>query len=147
MLSKFFKPKGPRGVAEGQAVTPAKEPLQIIGQETLRAAHDPTGKVLLYAEVEDGVISADIFSRAASEKVRFRFGPQALKSLIYSYWEAENGPSGRWATMCMIIDGGRFKVSFEYPDALEPGEETHERRPKVIHAHFGDTPVDYSSPN
>jgi hypothetical protein len=34
---------------------------QEIGQEALQAANDLSGKLLIYAEVSDGVISADMF--------------------------------------------------------------------------------------
>ena len=48
---------------------------QEIGQEALQAANDLSGKLLIYAEVSDGVISADMFYiNNPSGSVRFRSG-------------------------------------------------------------------------
>ncbi|WP_374471194.1 hypothetical protein [Phenylobacterium sp.] len=145
MLSKFFKSKTARP-GTGQTAAPVDDPVQMIGQGTIEAAHDPDGKIVLYAEVEDGVISADIFSRAQDKSVRFRFAPEPLRNLIYSYWEAEHDLKRRWATMTMVIEAGRFNMDFEYPDALARDEALHERRPRVVRRHFGEEEVDYSSP-
>lgn len=147
MLSKFFKPKTAQSAVDSDMPMPADDPMQRIGRAALAAAHDAGGKVLLYAEAEDGVVSADIFYHRGGEKVRFRFAPSSLKSVIYEFWEAEIDPAKRWSTMSVVIDSGRFNTSFEYPESLVPGEELHDRRPRVVRAHFGDAPVDYSSPN
>jgi hypothetical protein len=146
MLSKFFKPKAAQSALDSDMSIPADDPMQMIGRAALEAAHDADGKVLLYAEVLDGVVSADIFSRRDGEKVRFRFAPSSLKSAIYEFWEAEVDSAKRWSTMSVIIDSGRFYTSFEYSESLVPGEELHDRRPRVVRAHFGDASVDYSSP-
>lgn len=147
MLSKFFKPKIAQSGVDSEVSIPADDPMQMIGRATLAAAHDSAGKVLLYAEADDGVISADIFSQAGGENVRFRFAPSSLKSVIYEFWEAEVDPAKRWSTMSVILEAGRFNTSFGYSDSLVPGEELQDRRPRAVRAHFGDTAVDYSSPH
>ncbi len=60
---------------------------QQIGRAALGCADDLAGKLLIYAEVEDGVISADLFYMNPSGKLRFRFCRQPMKNLIYT-----NGP-------------------------------------------------------
>jgi hypothetical protein len=109
------------------------------------AAHDSEGKLLLYSEVEDGMISADIFSKLEGEPVRYRFSPTSLKEAIYSYWESEDA-SARWATMALVVEHGRFSIDLQYADSLEADEGLEERRPRIVRTHFGDASVDYSSP-
>jgi hypothetical protein len=119
--------------------------IQRIAALSLEAAHDREGKLLLYSEVEDGVLSADLFSGIEGKSVRYRFSPPALKDAIYSFWETEDAPS-RWVTMALVVENGKFSVDFQYSDTLDASEELSDRRPRVVGAHFGDTPVDYSSP-
>jgi hypothetical protein len=108
-------------------------------------AHDGRGKVLLYAEVEDGAISADLFSQTEDGPVRFRFSSAALKEAICEYWEAER-PDARWAAMALTIENGAFVIDLRYEDQLIADESVVERRPRIVIENFGDAPVDYSSP-
>ncbi len=147
MLPKIFRSKKPAKPLLQSGEPVSQDILQEIGSELLSAAHDPVGKILLYAEVEDGVISADIFSQKDAGPVRFRFAPQALKGLIYRFWQAADPSKGQWATMSYVIEDERFNLSFEYPDVLKPNEDLADRRPRVVLAHFGDARVDYSVPN
>lgn len=57
---------------------------QRIGQVTMGIAGDDKAKILLYAEVEDGVISADLLFNLPDEQiVHFRFATAELRELIY----------------------------------------------------------------
>jgi hypothetical protein len=58
-----------------------------IGLAALDLADDLAGRLLVYAEVEDGVISADIFYVNTASVVRFRFCPEVIRELIYALWE------------------------------------------------------------
>lgn len=116
--------------------------LALLAQED---AHDGQGKVLLYAEVEEGAISADLFSQTEDGTVRFRFSSAALKKAIYEYWEAER-PDARWATMGLTVENGAFVIELQYENLLIAGESVVERRPRVVIKNFGNVPVDYSSP-
>lgn len=117
--------------------------IQRIALLSREAAHDADGRLLLYAEVEDGVISADLFSQFRGGPVRFRFAPAGLREAIYSDWEAAKD---RWATYALLVENGRFSLSLQYEDSLKHDEALHDRRPRIVRAHFGDTLVDYSSP-
>lgn len=145
MLSKLFgqKPKPQSGTGGRDGDQP--DVFQRIGARAIAASHSANGKILLYAEVAEGVISADLFSQSSDEPVRFRFSPPELKALIYEWWEGLPA-SERWATMAFSIDGGRFTCSFGYPDVLLAEEHLEDRRPRAVQTHFGDTAVDYSSP-
>jgi hypothetical protein len=145
MLSKLF---GQRLKLQSQIDNDngdASDVIQRIGTAAIAAAHDSNGKILLYAEVEDDAISADLFSQSSEGPVRFRHAPPDLKALVYQFWETFP-VNERWATMTYSIDGGRFDCSFRYPDALSPDEDLAERRPRVVDDYFGKTAVDYSSP-
>ena len=120
----------------------------LIGQAALSLAQDINGKLLVYAEVEDGIISADVFYVNQAGLVRFRFSPKAMQELIYSFWERwKQEPGNReWRTMAYVVDGGKFKIDLSYPDQINVDEDVSERRPAVVKKHFGDLKVDYSKP-
>ena len=86
---------------------------QLIGQEAVAVCSGPSSKLLLYAEVEDGAISADLFFQLPTEQiVRFRFAPEALRESIYKFWESgENSIAPHsWAAMRFVVLGGKFTV-------------------------------------
>ena len=120
----------------------------LIGHAALRQADDLAGKLLVYAEVEEGVISADIFYVNRAGVVRFRFGSSAIQELIYSFWENWKSHPGNteWRAMSMAIDGTHFNIDLTYPDQLNSQENILERRPELVMRHFGDLRVDYSDP-
>lgn len=129
-----------------QPLAQDRDLLQELGSGIVEAAHDPAGKVLLYVEAEDGKISSDIFSQVSGAPVRYRYSPEWLKDIIWSYRESEP-PSSRWATMAFVVSEGRFSVDLSYPDQLNPEEYLIDRRPRVVQAHFGEATVDYSTPD
>ena len=123
--------------------------LQKIGQEGLPLASDLAGKLLIYAEVEPGVISADMFwVSSPSAPLRFRFCSDTLRDLILSLWTEwqKHPPNREWRTMSYVIENGRFKTDFVYPDQIDAAESEIHRRPRVLRQHFGDAKVDYSRP-
>lgn len=120
-----------------------------LGQHALSLAPDLAGKLLVYAEVESGAISAYLFwVSAPSAPLRFRFCPKPMQSVIYSLWTEwqKHPPHHEWRTMSYIIENGKFKVDYVYPDQINEEESEVERRPRVVKQHFGDTKIDYSSP-
>lgn len=121
---------------------------QEIGQAALSQAEELAGKLLVYAEIEDGVISADLFYVTQSGVVRFRFCPKPMQELIYSLWERwkEKPENREWRVLCYVIDGGKFSIDLTYPDQIKRDEEVSDRRPLAIKQYFGDARVDYSKP-
>ncbi|RYF30232.1 MAG: hypothetical protein EOO23_05600 [Comamonadaceae bacterium] len=120
--------------------------IQQIAALALNAAHTSEGRLLVYSEVDDGVVSADLFSQLQGEPVRYRFSSNDLIAAIYRYWQSEE-VAKRWATMALVIEGGRFTIDFQYAESIRADEALYERRPRVIRSYFGDAIVDYSSPN
>lgn len=119
-----------------------------IGHAALDLAEDFGGKFLVYAEVEDGVISADLFYLNNAGTVRFRFSPKPMQDLIYSFWERWKEQQGNreWRTMSYVIDSGKFSIDLAYPDQINKNEDVSDRRPAIIRKYFGNMKVDYSKP-
>jgi hypothetical protein len=106
-------------------------------------------KLLVYAEVEDGVWSADLFGEVPGvPKVVFRFAPSELGRLVHQYWEAggESVKPRSWATFKMVVEGSQFKLDFTYPADLVKDEDLAERRPRVVEEVFPGKSVDYANP-
>jgi len=121
---------------------------QEIGRDALGIADSLAGRLLVYAEVQKGVVSADVFYVNTSGVVRYQFSPKPLQAVIYSFWEQWKAePSNReWRIMSYLIDGGKFSLDLVYPDQIDENEELSDRRPRAIKKYFGDTKVDYSRP-
>jgi len=109
---------------------------QEIGLEAVAVAGDDlAGRLLVYAEVADGVISADLFYKTREGPVRLVLGPRPLKEIIYELWEqwkAQPG-NGEWRVMSYVVDKeGKLTVDITYPDDLDKEEGLEDRRPKAV---------------
>jgi hypothetical protein len=121
-----------------------------IGQEALGIAGDDlAGKLLVYAEADDGAVSADLFYCAKDGAVRFRLGSKELRALVYEFWQAWRKEPGKheWKVLCYLVEGGKFHIELGYPDQLDPEEHISDRRPISAKRCFGDVRIDYSSPD
>lgn len=122
---------------------------QDIGHEAMTVASALDGRLLLYSEVESGVVASDIFYvEHGSEMIRFRFAPLSLQERVYSLWQEWKAHPGNreWSVLCYVIDAGGFTIDLIYPDELVPGEDLSDRRPRAVKKYFGDAKVNYSSP-
>ena len=106
-------------------------------------------RILVYSEVEDGVVSADLFFLfQGDEAVRFRFGSLSLQDLMVELWETGDGELSprSWLALTFTITDGKFDAKFTYPDQVDSEEDLSERRPRVVESCFPDLKVDYSKP-
>ncbi len=120
-----------------------------LGMYTLACAEELNGKLLIYAELEEGVISADMFYHEGIQKsVRFRFCPEEIRELIKELWKQWKNVKGNkeWRAMVFILENDKFSIEFIYPDQMSKDEELSDRRPRVVTDHFGTAKVDYSNP-
>ena len=121
---------------------------QRIGKLSLDSIGHCQGRVLVYAEVEEGAGSADIFAETTtSAKLVHTRGSLVLFRLFYSLWKSWDQDVGapRWSTACYLIEGSSFHVDFGYDDLSgEPGPL--ERRAVVLRRYFGDVQVEYGPP-
>jgi len=131
--------------------SPASDPIQSIGTAALdQAGGDRDGRILIYAEVEEGAWSADLFVELGRDHgVRYLFAGPALERAVLEHWERSRADpqAGEWRTMTFLIHpDGRFTIELKYPDQVDPEQGVSERRPAVLRAHFGDARIDYSRP-
>ncbi len=118
------------------------------GEAVATAGDDLAGRLLVYAEVEDGVISVSMFSATEGDVVRFRLGSRSLQDLVYALWEVWQQQPGNseWRIMCYIVDETKFRVALTYPDQISEGQDRAARRRAAVEKYFGDAKVDYSRP-
>jgi hypothetical protein len=118
-----------------------------IGHAALGTAGDDlAGRLLVYAEVEDGVISADVaYMSRQTGGVRLHVGPAGLKRTVYELWELwrRQPENHEWRVMAYVIDDGRFSIDLTYPDALSASEGVSDRRPRAVQKYFGEARIDY----
>jgi hypothetical protein len=121
--------------------------IQDIGREASYAAEGFLGKFLLYAEVEDGVISADLlYPDTPVGPLRFRFGTEPLRQLIRTLWTCwqEQPENQEWRSMSYFVDNGELNINFGYPDAVREDQDVIERRTEAVTKYFGAVKIDYS---
>ena len=122
---------------------------QDIGREAVALAKGRTGKLLIYAEVEHGVISADVFYVSKPDgRVRYRRCSEHPRDLIYKLWERWQKVRGNkeWRIMEYVVEGEGFTLDFTYPDQIDEREDVSDRRPRSVKKHFGEVKVDFSNP-
>ncbi len=122
---------------------------QDIGQESFDLATDLQGKMLVYAEVEDGFISGSFFyEKGALQTVTFKYCPERLRELIYTLWEhwKLQDSNVEWRAIAFFVNDGKFSIDLTYPEQINPNEGLSERRPRIIKKYFGDVKVDFSKP-
>jgi hypothetical protein len=123
-------------------MTPQIEALyQQIGQEAVEIANiDRLEKLLIYAEVAEDWISADIIFRASAEStVWLVFCPPDMRDRITQLWQLSKAAEGHeWRVMMFAIDGsGRFAIDFQYPADIDADEHVSRRRPRAVERFFG----------
>ncbi len=123
--------------------------LQRLGCETLRVTGANHAKLLLEVEVDDGVISANLFLQTDPlEPVRFYFAPASVRDLAYEFWETGGVGLGArsWSAMYYLIENGRFAVDFDYSTQFS-NDDPIEQRQCVIRKYFSGATIDYSNPD
>jgi hypothetical protein len=124
--------------------------LDEIGREAAAAAVHLNGKLLVYAEADDGVVSADLFYEKGTTKVvTFKYCPDTLCDLVLNLWEKwrDHPGSQEWGAMAYVLQNRKFTLDLTYRDQMKANEETSDRRPWSVQKHFGDIQVDYSQPD
>jgi hypothetical protein len=102
------------------------------------------GRLLVYAVVEDRVISADILYKSRQGDVRLVIGPHPFKDVVYELWEQWKAQPGNeeWRAMSYVIDpDGKLTVDLTYPDHVDIEEIVTDRRPRAVEKYFGDVNV------
>lgn len=129
-------------------MTPAIEALyQSIGAELVSIPQEPFERIALYVEVEEGVISANVFyAMPGADKITYRVGSATLEDLIYEMWEQWSSLPGQetWRSLLYTVDGGKFNIDMTYAEKFNEQLGDVERRHLAIEPVFGKRKVDYS---
>ena len=106
--------------------------------EDLEYPLDPT---LLYADVQMDAVGASIFKNLGNH-ILYRRDVWRFCDPLLDLWEQAD-PKRRWQEIEYVIQGGKFEVTYTYPDQIDPDEEPFARRDRIIKRHFGDKPIVY----
>ena len=122
---------------------------QEIGQLALTVASETANKIMVYAEVEDGLVSSDIFyAEPDADVVEFRLSPPVMEEVIQALWDVTHAedPDKAWRMMTYVIENDSFKVELKTIDQIDEHADLSELRPAAVAEQFGDRIVDYSNP-
>jgi len=131
---------------------------QEIGREALAVAGDDlAGRLLVYAEVEDRVISTNLLYKNRQGDVRLLLSPRPLDDLVYDLWQRWKAESGykEWRVMSYIVDDldvdnvdkdAKMTIELTYPEDVDVEEDVSDRRPRAVKKYFGDVKVVWTDP-
>ncbi len=135
------------------SATSVEDLFQEIGREAMAAAGDDlAGRLLVYAEVEDRVISTNLLYKNRDGDVRLVPGPRPLDDLVYELWQRWKAQPGNeeWRVMSYIVDmngkEAKMTIDLTYPDGVDVEEGVHDRRPRAVHKYFGDVKLVFDDP-
>jgi hypothetical protein len=128
--------------------TGVEDLLQEVGREAVAIAGDDLGgRLLVYAEVEDRVISADLLFKTREGDVRLVLGPRPLKERVYELWQRWKAQPGNqeWRVMSYLVDkDGKLTIDLTYPEDAD--DEDDEGRERAVKKYFGDVKVVFDDP-
>ncbi len=118
-----------------------------IGQELADiAGGDPEG-VFLYVEIGEGWVGASVFKDDGTVVRYLDYEDVNLTDLLFEAWYLESDePNKRWSVMEYDIKGGRFEVTYKYPEEVSVEVVDRRRRQAALRARYGDRPVIYPPP-
>lgn len=122
---------------------------QSIGRLALQNAPNLCGKLLVYAEVQEGVIESGMFyERGADRVVTFRYCTEELEGLLYDLWELWQTIPGNspWFSLAYFVRNAKLQIDLSYPEHVNLKEGLLSRRPQVVEKYFGRVTVDYLMP-
>jgi hypothetical protein len=129
-------------------MTPDIERLyQSIGAELLSVPREPVDGIALYAEGEDGVMSADVFYLVSGgKKLIYRFGGDDLTDLLFELWEKWAAIPGQepWRALLYTVKNQKFDIKLTYIGDFDANQAEAQRRLSAVQAVLGDYPPDYS---
>jgi hypothetical protein len=115
-----------------------------IGEIAYGLAQPLSGTMLVYMEIEEGMIGASVFIDAGAN-VRWVGPADDLTDHIYDMWLSID-PDKRWATMTYVLRDGKFTATFRFPDEVDVEDFDDERIEDALRQVFGDKQVAYPQP-
>ncbi|MEO8745067.1 MAG: hypothetical protein ABI334_09575 [Candidatus Dormiibacterota bacterium] len=113
------------------------------------AGDDLGGRLLVYAEVEHGVVSADLAYKTRNGDVNLEVGPGPLVDLVYELWKRWKAQPGNkeWRLMSYVVDDdGKLTIDLTYPEDVDKDEDEMVRRQRTIENYFGKVKLSYTNP-
>jgi hypothetical protein len=111
------------------------------------AREDRAGRLLVYAEVEDGVISTNLLYKNREGNVRLVLAPRPLDDLVYELWQRWKAQAGNeeWRVMSYLVDhDGKLAIELTYPEDVD--EQDDYRRDRAVKKYFGDVKLVFDDP-
>lgn len=115
--------------------------LNEIGLAILASTEYAQRPMLLYAELDFNMIGQSIFIDLGNN-ILYHWGGQRLSYMLLDLWESSD-PEKRWAEIEYVIRDGRFEVSFIYPEDIDAGIDSFDRRDRIVEKYFGEKPIHY----
>lgn len=113
-----------------------------IGQLLAEDREYPLDGTLLHAELDRNMVGPSIFKDRGKDILYRDPDLDRLGDALLDLWEAQE-TDDRWAEMEYVIRGGKFEVTYTYPDEIDPNEEPLDRRDRIVWRHFGKKPIVY----
>ncbi|WP_308223060.1 hypothetical protein [Sphingomonas sp. J344] len=66
-----------------------------------------------------------------------------LSDILFDIWHAEPDEAKRWSAMEYVVEDGKFRAEYKYPDEVDVTKPDIERREAALRAHFGNRKVVY----
>ena len=102
----------------------------------------PLDGTLLYARLDRNMVAPSIFKERADHVLYRRECFDPIGDALLELWEAQE-TDDRWAEIEYVVRGGKFEVTYTYPDDIDPDEDPLDRRDRVVARHFGAKPIVY----
>ncbi len=115
--------------------------LSKIGEILSRDPDYPGVPTLLYAELDFNMVGQSIFIDLGNH-ILYRWGGHELTYILLDLWGLAD-PEKRWAEIEYVIRDGRFEVSFIYPEDIDAGIDSFDRRDRIVEKYFGEKPIHY----
>jgi hypothetical protein len=113
-----------------------------IGQELVKITDGNPDGIFLYVEAGSGWIEPSIFKDDGQIINYLESDETRLDDLLFDAWKAEPEDK-RWSVMEYEISGGKFAVTFKYPEEVDVESIVEDRREEILRARYGDRPVVY----
>lgn len=116
--------------------------LQEVGALLAEDTEYPLENTYLYAHLDESLVGPSIYKDIGTHVLYRDPDLDRLGDCLMDLWYA-HPKNKRWRIMEYVIRGGRFSVSYTYPDELAKDWSWHDHRKQAVARHFGGRPVIY----
>lgn len=117
--------------------------LSELGQELAELLGGNPDGVFLYVEAGEGWVAPSVF-RADGDVVRYHSSEDsAVSEILSDIWYAEPDKTKRWSVMEYVVQNGKFRAKYKFPDEVDVTKPDNARREAALRAHFGRRKVVY----